>query len=235
MSTASDGVGGLGQSARSRSVPAPLVRPAPLRQAVYEALVEMIINRSLLPGEHLVENELAAQLGISRQPVREALQRLQSEGWVDLRPGLGAYVHLPTEHEADQLLAMRTLLEAESSRLAACAATEQHVQQLWDLWRAGPDALARGDTGALVAANVDLHSYVMSMAGNPVLAELNELVARRVRWYYAPLAQARGQEAWDEHAELIRAIAAGDGDQAGDIMRRHTERTRMMWHQPAVQ
>jgi len=230
MSTSVDGVDGPGRTTRVRSVPAPLVRPAPLRQAVYEALAEMIINRSLLPGEHLVENELAAQLGISRQPVREALQRLQSEGWVDLRPALGAFVHRPTEHEADKLLAVRTLLEAESARLAACAVTEHHVQQLWELWRAGPDALARADDDALVAANVDLHAYVMSMAGNSVLAELSALVARRVRWYYAPLAKARGQEAWDEHAELVRAIAAGDGDQASVVMRRHTERTRAMWH-----
>lgn len=230
MSTSADEVDGPGPSTRVRSAPAPLVRPAPLRQAVYEALVEMIINRSLLPGEHLVENELAVQLGVSRQPVREALQRLQSEGWVDLRPGLGAYVHLPTEREADKLLAVRTLLEAEAARLAAAAVTEHHVQQLWDLWRAGPDALERADDDALVAANVDLHAYVMSMAGNSVLTELSALVARRVRWYYAPLAKARGQEAWDEHAEFIRAIEAGDGDQASAVMRRHTERTRTMWH-----
>lgn len=230
MNTASNAAGGVGRSARARSVPAPLVRPAPLRQAVYEALVEMIINRSLLPGEHLVENELAAQLGVSKQPVREALQWLQLEGWVDLRPGRGAYVHLPSEHEADQLLAVRTLLEAESARLAAGSATDNDVQQLWELWRNGPEALKNGDSTALVAANVELHSYVMTIAGNSVLAELHELVARRVRWYYAPLAQARGQEAWDEHADLIRAIAAGKGTQAEAIMRTHTERTRSMWH-----
>jgi DNA-binding GntR family transcriptional regulator len=120
-------------------------------------------------------------LGISRQPVREALQRLQSEGWVDLRPSLGAHVHMPTEHETNQLLAVRTLQEAEAARLAAGAATEEHVQQLWELWRAGLDTLASGDTDALVTANADLHSYVMSMSGNSVLAELNELVDRRLR------------------------------------------------------
>src|SRR4051812_39039814 len=68
-------------------------RPAPLRQAVYEALVELIVNRTLMPGQHLVEVELAEYLGVSRQPVREELQRLQTEGWVDLRPAQGAFVH----------------------------------------------------------------------------------------------------------------------------------------------
>ena len=200
---------------------------------MYDALAEMIINRSLLPGEHLVEHELAVQLGISRQPVREALQRLQSEGWVDLRPGQGAFVHTPTEDEADQLFAVRTLLEAESGRLAAGAANKKDVQRLWELWQAGIDALASGNTDALVTANADLHAFVLSMSKNAILIELSESVDRRVRWYYAPLAQTRGQQAWDEHAELIRAIAAGEGDKACDIMRAHTERTRSMWHELA--
>ncbi|MDT5331919.1 MAG: hypothetical protein QOF31_3216, partial [Mycobacterium sp.] len=124
---------------------APLERAAPLRQAVYDVLVEMVITRELKPGEHLVEHELAAQLGVSRQPVREALQRMQSEGWVDLRPTLGAYVHTPTDAEADQLLAVRTLLEAESARLAAQGATPEHVEHLWELQRTGEKALADDD------------------------------------------------------------------------------------------
>lgn len=228
MSAASDEVGAARRDGRPRFVSVPLVRPAPLRQAVYDAMVEMIILRQVLPGEHLVEKELAAQLGVSRQPVREALQRLQAEGWVDLRPSMGAYVHLPTEQEADQLLNVRTLLEAESGRLAAGATTEAHVERLWELWRAGVNALAHEDTDALVTANADLHSYIMSMSQNSVLAEINALVDRRVRWYYAPLALGRGEEAWNEHAEVIRAIAAGDQDKAVELMRHHTERTRTM-------
>ena len=95
-------VGGAGSAVPAPTVRAPLERPAPLREAAYDALVEMIITRELQPGQHLVENELAVQLGVSRQPVREALQRLQSEGWVDLRRALGAFVHVPTDAEADQ-------------------------------------------------------------------------------------------------------------------------------------
>src|SRR5690625_3957316 len=70
----------------------PLSRPTPLRESVYEALTEMIIAGSLQPGQHLVEVDLATMLGTSRQPVREALQRLHNQGWVDLRPGFGAMV-----------------------------------------------------------------------------------------------------------------------------------------------
>ena len=82
-----------------------LKRPEPLRESVYEALTEMIIGGSLQPGQHLVEVQLAGMLGVSRQPIREALQRLRNEGWVDMRPGFGATVHIPDEDEVDQLLA----------------------------------------------------------------------------------------------------------------------------------
>jgi DNA-binding GntR family transcriptional regulator len=217
--------------ATARTGPPPVERPAPLREAVYDALVEMIITAELQPGQHLVENDLAAQLGVSRQPVREALQRMQTEGWVDLRPALGAFVHVPTEDEADQLLAARTLLEAESARLAAEQATPEQVERLWELHRIGEAALAADDQERVVAANAALHSHVVSMSGNKVLADLIGSVDRRVRWYYLPIARARGKDAWDEHAELIEAIASGNCCQAGSLMRRHTERTREMYHQ----
>jgi DNA-binding GntR family transcriptional regulator len=215
----------------ARTGPPLVERPAPLREAVYDALVEMIITAELQPGEHLVENDLAAQLGVSRQPVREALQRMQTEGWVDLRPALGAFVHVPTEDEADQLLAARTLLETESARLAAAHASPEQLDHLWELQRSGEAALAADDQEGLVAANASLHSHIVSMSRNKVLADLIGSVERRVRWYYLPIARVRGQDAWDEHADLITAIAAGNGDRAADLMRKHTERTREMYHQ----
>jgi DNA-binding GntR family transcriptional regulator len=101
----------------------PVERPVPLRQSVYEALVELVVAGRLRPSQHLVETELARQLGVSRQPVREALHRLEAEGWVDLRPNQGAFVHVPTDEEVDQLLDVRELLEVETVRLAAMAAT----------------------------------------------------------------------------------------------------------------
>src|SRR3954463_8206568 len=94
-------------------------RPVPLRERVYQAIQDLIISRRLAPGQHLVESELAEILGVSRQPVREALQWLNNEGWVDLRPGYGAFVHAPTDAEVDELLAVRSVLEGESARLAA--------------------------------------------------------------------------------------------------------------------
>lgn len=218
--------GTLGDSAGRK-----VERPAPLRQAVYEALIELIVNRTLQPGQHLVEIELAEYLGVSRQPVREALQRLQTEGWVDLRPAQGAFVHTPTEDEADQLLGVRSVLETYSAKLAAEHATPSDVDLLWNLQSEGVDAMENVDVDRMVTANANLHAFITRLSGNTVLAELIGLVDRRVRWYYTPIAGPRGEDSWGEHEELINAIAAGDAEQASRIMTVHTERTRLAYHE----
>jgi DNA-binding GntR family transcriptional regulator len=211
----------------------PGARPVPLRQSVYEALVELIVAGGLQPGQHLVESELARQLGVSRQPVREALHRLEAEGWIDLRPSQGAFVHVPTDHEVDQLLDARELLEGATARLAARAATPEAVAALRAAWREGAAAVDSGDVTRTVAANNDFHAAVAELAGNTVLAELSEIVGRRVRWYYRQVAPARGHESWAEHAELVAAIEAGDEDLAAALARTHTERTRTAYHGPS--
>jgi len=204
-------------------------RPVPLRESVFGALQEEIVSGRLRPGRHLVESELAEMLGVSRQPVREALQLLSGEGWVDLHPGQGAFVHTPTAREADQLFAVRTLLETESARLAAGQVDLDGVERLRDLSAQGRAALEAGEIEHAVVLNSRLHALVTEMSGNEVLAELAAQVARRVRWYHTPVAQLRGVGSWDEHDRLIEAIAAGDAARAVQVMRAHTERTRLSY------
>ncbi|MGW1000454.1 GntR family transcriptional regulator [Streptomyces sp. NPDC002520] len=206
-----------------------LERPGPLRERVYEALLELITTRALEPGRHLVESELAGQLGVSRQPVREALQRLNTEGWVDLRPAQGAFVHEPTQAEADQLLSVRSLLEAEAARLAALNADKAGIDALHEIAREGRLAVDAHDVTRAVALNAAFHAKIMELAGNAVLAELAAQVDRRVRWYYTPVAHLRGGTSWDEHEELIRAIDGRDEQRATRLMRDHTERTRQSY------
>ncbi|WP_371596219.1 GntR family transcriptional regulator [Streptomyces sp. NBC_00564] len=195
-----------------------LERPGSVRQQVYEALLELITSRTLHPGQHLVESELAGHLGVSRQPVREALQRLNTEGWVDLRPGQGAFVHEPTGDETDQLFGVRVLLETEAARLAAVSSSGEGLERLDQLCATGEAAVAADDVDTVVTANATFHACVMELAGNPVLAELAAHVEHRVRRYYTPIVS----QAWVEHRELIAAIAARDDARAQQVMRAHT-------------
>ncbi|MFJ4844503.1 MULTISPECIES: GntR family transcriptional regulator [unclassified Streptomyces] len=208
-----------------------LERPGPLREQVYQALLDLVGSRSLRPGQHLVESELAARLGVSRQPVHEALQRLNTEGWVDLRPAQGAFVHEPTGEETDQLFVVRTLLETEGARLAAAGPSAEGIERLGELCATGEAAVAADDVDGAVAANATFHACVMELAGNAVLADLAARVENRVRRYYTPIVH----QAWAEHRELIAAIAARDDARAQRVMRAHTKDARTRFPpRPAV-
>jgi DNA-binding GntR family transcriptional regulator len=210
----------------------PVQRPVPLRQSVYDALIDLIVAGELSAGQHMVETEVARQLGVSRQPVREALHRMEAEGWVDLRPSQGAFVHVPTDQEVDDLLDVRRLLEAETARLAARAASPAQVARLREISRTGQAAAEADDLGQAVAANNAFHAEVAVIGANAVLAELAGIAARRVRWYYRMVAPERGHGSWAEHTELIDAIQAGDEERAQSLARRHIERTRDAYHRP---
>jgi DNA-binding GntR family transcriptional regulator len=152
---------------------------------------------------------------------------------VDLRPNQGAFVHVPTDQEVDELLDVRALLEAETARLAAArTASAAELARLREICREGQAAAETGDFGAAVAANNVFHAEIAGIGGNAVLAELADIVGRRVQWYYRMVAPERGHGSWAEHAEMIGAIEAGDPDRAQALARRHTERTRQAYHRP---
>jgi DNA-binding GntR family transcriptional regulator len=212
----------------------PLPRPVPLRQSVYDALIDLIVGGELAPGQHMVETDLARQLGVSRQPIREALHRMEAEGWVDLRPSQGAFVHVPTDQEVDELLDVRALLEAETARLAAASppgpARTARLARLREICGDGHAAAEADEFAAAVAANNAFHAEVAAIGGNAVLAELADIVGRRVQWYYRMVAPTRGHGSWAEHAEMIEAIEAGEPERAHALARHHTERTRQAYH-----
>ncbi len=211
----------------------PLQRPVPLRQSVYDALIDLIVGGELPPGQHMVETDLARQLGVSRQPIREALHRMEAEGWVDLRPSQGAFVHVPTDSEVDELLDVRALLEAETARLAAAnGVSPARLARLREICHEGQAAAEAGDFAGAVAANNIFHAEIAAVGGNAVLAELADIVGRRVQWYYRMVAPARGHGSWTEHAEMIEAIESGDPERAQALAGKHTERTRQAYHDP---
>src|ERR1700677_4153230 len=148
----------------------PLQRPGPLGQAVYDALIDLIVRGELPPGQHMVETDLARQLGVSRQPIREALHRMEAEGWVDLRPSQGAFVHVPTDSEVDELLDVRELLEAETARRAARHADAEGITRLRAIWQEGAAAAEADDVSRAVEANNAFHAEIALLARNAVLA-----------------------------------------------------------------
>jgi DNA-binding GntR family transcriptional regulator len=211
-----------------------LHQPPPLRRQVYERLEDMIVDGVLTPGQHLVELELAERLGVSRNPVREALQALERGGWVDLRPRYGAFVHTPSAEEANEFFHVRSVLEAEAARLAAEHADEASAAALAAL----VDEAARtpeNDAPTLADLNTRFHRQVAAIAGNRVLAELLGAFEKRLRWYFKPVAMVGGDRSWDQHAALMKAFAAGDANWAEALMREHTAGTAQAYRRHHAQ
>jgi DNA-binding GntR family transcriptional regulator len=206
-----------------------LTHAAPLRDRVRERLEQLIIDGTYPPGQHLVETELASRLGVSRGPIREALHELKLRGWVEMRPRQGSFVRRPPTEEVDQFFHVRTLLESEAASLAAGRLTPEILDAMRKEIAAAKAAMAAGDDRRLVEANAVFHGYIHRLAGNVVLQELIEQLDKRLRWYFAPFALERPMQAWQEHEQLVAALAENDRPRAVAIMRTHTEAIRQSY------
>jgi DNA-binding GntR family transcriptional regulator len=201
-------------------------RPGPLRETVRATLEDLIVHGTLDPGAHLREEVLAERLQVSRQPIREALQHLAQDRFVELRQGRGAFVRVPTRAEIDDVFDVRSLLEAETARLAARRITQETLDELREICVAGAAAVASGDKRRLVELNSAFHGIVMSAAGNQVLGELLTRLEKRISWYFSTIVIERSPGSWQQHEDIYAALAARDGQRAADLMVEHVTHTR---------
>jgi DNA-binding GntR family transcriptional regulator len=180
-------------------------------------------------GERLGEIEIAAELGLSRTPVREALRRLGSEGLVEVLPNRGCRVRIWTAQDLDETYELRALLEGLAARRAAARMTAATVVELDELatrmLTADPGRGRRpaADFDELAALNGRFHALITTTAGSAQLAStLAPLVqlplVMRTYHRYTPAALARSHA---HHRELVDALRAGDGGWAESVMRSH--------------
>jgi DNA-binding GntR family transcriptional regulator len=198
----------------------------PLRSLVRDELRRLVITGELAPGTRIVEDRLAERLGVSRNPVREALQALAGEGFVQLSPRRGAVVAQITAEEAEDLFDVRAALEPLAARLAARHADAAGVDRLRTVLALARQATDDGDLDLLASYNTDFHSLVVELSGNDYLGLLVAPMARRVQWVFRTSAATRAPHSWTEHETLLRAIASGDEDYAEAVARAHVAAAR---------
>lgn len=187
----------------------------------YERLKRRIVEVELRPGERLIERDLAAELEVSRIPLREALRLLAAEGLVVLVPGRGALVSPFTPDDVRDLFDVRESLEALAARLAAERADAEGLARLRACMERAREAIARDDRAAIAAANADFHHELVAISGNALLADLmRPLDARLHRLFRLTSDRDPGRQS-EEHAELYEAIAAGDPGRAAEHALRH--------------
>jgi DNA-binding GntR family transcriptional regulator len=202
---AGDGTAG----ATADAGPAPVRHPR-LVEVVADELRRLIVAGHWAPGDRLVEAHLATELGVSRNPVREALHALEAEGWVEVEPRKGARVTMLSLDEAEHLFHVRGALEALAAGLAARRRTTADVDALRTIVDAGTRAVDSDRLGDLPALNTAFHVMLCDTARNPELTTLMRPLRDRIQWMYAARVRDRAPASWAEHAEIVDAVAAGD-------------------------
>ncbi|MGY6633582.1 MAG: GntR family transcriptional regulator [Alkalilacustris sp.] len=194
------------------------VRP-PLSDA-YSLILEAIDVGVYKPGDRLVESELAERFGVSRTPIREALQRLETQSLL-VRDGRSLIVASLDHNQLAELYVVRAELEGLAARLAARHATDEEVQVLRDMVRA--DRALIGDPDAMSRANRRFHKQIHLASHNRYLVQQLDLVHRSMALLAVTslAAEGRGDATMAEHDQIVEAIAARDGDAAYLALRAH--------------
>lgn len=194
-------------------------------QTVYLTLKRRILDGELAGGDMVGEQAVADELGVSRTPVREALGRLQAEGWLKVHPRRGAVITAPGPGEREDVLAARALLETHGVRTAVARGT---TVALTARLRAALDAQVRahdqGDLEAVATLDAEFHTSLVAGAENAVLdaafstiRDRQERMTTRALWRRLDV----GARVLAEHEELLGLVAAGDVDGFARALDRH--------------
>lgn len=194
---------------------------------VYEQLKRDVADFNLVPGDRFTENEIGERLGVSRTPVRQALFRLQQEGYVEVLFRSGWRV-LPFDFDQfEQLYDLRMVLETtavhrlctDGQRVDAAL-----LEELAAIWLV-PAAERSGDMAQVAQWDEDFHCQLVAAAGNAEMARVHRDVTDRIRIIRRLdfTKQARIDSTYEEHAKILRAIQRKRGDQAALLLRAHIE------------
>jgi DNA-binding GntR family transcriptional regulator len=193
----------------------------PLRDSVATEIRRLILDGTLQPGERLIEDRLAEQLGVSRNPIREAIRILESEGFLDVAARRGSSVATLSFQQAMDLFDVRLALEPLGARLAARNPSAEGIRKMRDILaraQATPDAYGPDELSDL---HSELHSTIFEMTGNEYLIAIALPMVKRGQWLLRQSAPLQTPSAWAEHHGLISAIEEGDGDLAESQARHH--------------
>ncbi|MBQ9745992.1 MAG: GntR family transcriptional regulator [Clostridia bacterium] len=199
---------------------------ASLEEKVYLSLEEQIISQKLRPGQSVTEMKLSRELGVSRTPVREALQRLDREGLIKLIPNKGAVVLGISEQDLIDIYKIRMRLEGLAARIAAEKTDTELCRLLGDNVDLTGFYMAKGDIEKVKNLDSEFHDIIYRSCESRMLGKtLSELHRYIASYRKLSLAvDGRIEKSLAEHSEIYNAILKGDAAAADALMSRHVER-----------
>ncbi|HUO88036.1 MAG TPA: GntR family transcriptional regulator [Rhizomicrobium sp.] len=198
----------------------------PLADRVYRAILDAICDGELAPGQRITQDELAARLAVSRQPVLQALRLLKTQGFVGDTGRRGLVVAGLDPTFIGHLCEVRSALDG-----MACRAAARRGQV--DAKLRGPKLIAEGRAAVhaesvhdMIAADMRFHLFLHNLSGNPLIAETASTHWQHIRRVIGGSLRRRyleWQGIWDEHAGILDAVIRGDADAAERLARQHAE------------
>ena len=227
---------GRARSGAARAVDAPptiidrVPTPEPLTLAdqAYAQIKQMIFDFALMPGDRFSESELALSVAVSRTPLRQALQRLERDGFLRVMPKIGWQV-APLDFDVfDELYDLRVLIECHSARQLATAEQRPGLAALAETWLV-PAAERLTDSAAVGLLDEQFHSQLVAAGGNREMARVHHEITERIRIirrldFTKP---ARVEATYDEHARILRAITRRRADDAASLLKAHVEQSKL--------
>lgn len=192
-----------------RLIPVKLDTYKPLREVVFETLREAIISGILKPGERLMEVQLAEELGVSRTPVREAIRKLELEGFVVMIPRKGAYVSDISFKDINDIFEIRGALEMLAAGLACERITEEELENLERLLVQKWDCLEKDDVKGMIEIDTQFHEALYRASRNDRLVQIISNLREQIQRFRSTSLASPGRmrEAWEEHKKVVEAIS----------------------------
>jgi DNA-binding GntR family transcriptional regulator len=192
---------------------------------VHKAILTEIAEGKLPPGARIIQEQIAQELGVSRQPVQQALTLLRNQGVLSDAPGRGLQV-APLDLEAVRhMYDVRAVIEGLAFRKAAESTAQQDKRRGAALIRAGRQAVASGSVSAMIEADMAFHDFVYGLCGNPMVGPAMETHWTNTQRVMGEVLMRdnKPRDIWDQHEALFAAILTGDGPLAEALARQHIQ------------
>ncbi len=209
----------------ARLVPIRLDNYKPLRELVFESLREAIIHGRLKPGERLMEMQMAEEMGVSRTPVREAIRKLELEGFVVMIPRKGAYVSGISVKDIVDVFEVRAALEGLAAGLAAERITDEEMEKLERILVRITEVSDKDDLEVIVDIDTEFHDLIYKACRNERLVQIITHLKEQIqRFRTTSLAQpGRLRDALSEHRLIVEAISDRNVEMAQVLAREHID------------
>jgi DNA-binding GntR family transcriptional regulator len=201
-----------------------MLRTKSLTNVVHEELERQIIAGDVLPGDALREISIAADMGISRGPVREAFRILEERGLVLVEKNCGVFVRRLDANQAAQIYQVRVPLEGLVGQLAARSVTVAGKTQIRNLLDRMQECVVQGDTSAYGSLNLDFHDNLALQSGNQVLYETYRKLVTQLKLFRSHTFKYQPETigiSLQEHRRIFEAIAANDEALASELLQAH--------------